>query len=481
MNLVIIGGLLILLIIFAVLVWKASKEWRWYQILPLVVTMILSIAFLFPTAMVLKSRSAWHSVKEKLERKNREVQDEHERLKNGDPGTGEGVTELSIQLAKLGIEAGRNWRGLAAQGGDSNRKTLVSPAVAAAAPVVPGDDAETAPVAQQQPLVPEGLVVYGFAETMDPNSNIQVPTFYLGEFLVEASTPNSVTLVPTSPLDLPQQKAIDEGRASQWSLYELLPLDGYEPFLAAGSVSNDDNYHGRVDAELVNALLRGKVSEQTLKDYLDDGRRATNNDPPLSRWSKIEFLNPHAIQVDSPEQRGALDGGFFDGNGRAVDARLQHGSNGKVQFKKGEQILLQEIPANQLIESGTAKLLDRYFLRPLNDYRFILRHVQLRITQLKSRTEDLEEEAEILKKAIDKSNGMLVIGNDIKIKLEQDLAQFKVEKESIDQYHQTLIKSLAEMKKEMGRLHKQNIALEQRLAEIHRVIEYSSGRFTLAN
>ena len=478
MNFVIIGGLVVLLIVFAVLVWKASKQWRWYQILPVVLTMFLSIAFLFPTAMVLKSRSAWHAVKEKLDRQLLQAEEEFKLLKNGDGETTEGARDLSIKLAKLGIEAGRSWRGLSAQGGDSNRQTLNAQANPAA-PVIPGDAA--APAQDPAPLVPQGLVVYAFAETMDPATQIPVPTFYLGEFVVEASMPNSVTVVPTGPLDPAQKVAIDQGQASQWSLYELLPLDGHEAFLAEVSLANDDNLLGRVDEELVGELFEGKVSEATLKRYRDDGRRATDNDPPLSRWSKIEFVNPHSIQVDSPEQRGALDGGFFDGNGRAVDARLQHGESGSVQFKKGDQIVLQEIPANRLIESGTAKLLDRFYLRPLNDYRYILRHIQLRITQFQHRTADLEKEAGILKEAIDKSNGMIVVGNDIKIKLEQDLAQFEVENESIRKYHQKLQKSLAERKKEMGRLYKQNIALEQRLREIHRSIQQSGGMFTATN
>ena len=67
MNLV-FGGLLgVILIGFFVVVWKASPNWRWYNIVAVCITMILSVLFIFPTAGVLKSRSSWHQLKEKLE------------------------------------------------------------------------------------------------------------------------------------------------------------------------------------------------------------------------------------------------------------------------------------------------------------------------------------------------------------------------------------------------------------------------------
>ena len=53
MNLV-FGGLLgVILIGFFVVVWKASPNWRWYNIVAVCITMILSVLFIFPTAGVL--------------------------------------------------------------------------------------------------------------------------------------------------------------------------------------------------------------------------------------------------------------------------------------------------------------------------------------------------------------------------------------------------------------------------------------------
>lgn len=499
----VLGLLVVLLIGFFVVVWKAAPNWRWYNIVAVCITMLLAILFLFPTAGVLKSRAAWHQIKEKLEGQLAEVAEEHRLIKYGDEQDaeyGQGVMDLSMELSKLGIEAGRRWRSLQFQGVNNNQVTLVQPQGGAAADVegIPAaaDDAAApaAAPAQPLPLIPDGLVVYGFAE-MPEGGQMMLPKLYLGEFRVVSSTPNSVTITPTGRLEQNQLQAIGNQLAQSWSLYELLPLDAHDPFIAEGSEESDDNYFGRVDSDAVTQLLTSatQVLSQVqgrpvtperlnamLAPYLEDGRRATDDDPPLSRWWKIEFIKDHAIVVDSPEQRGALDGGFFDGNGRAVDGRLQRGDGDEVQFKKGDQILAKEEAANQLINDGVAELRDRFFLRPLNDYRYILRRIRLRLNELANRQTELEFEKKVLEEAIAKTEGMLVENQAVKLKLEQDLAQFRVEKNAINDYTEKLQQQVEAMRAEMARLHQQNLALEKEIEEKHTAIERRLDGLTLA-
>ena len=130
MKFVVLGLLVVLLIGFFVVVWKAAREWRWYNIVAVCVTMLLAVLFLFPTAGVLKSRTAWHQIKEQLEKQADEVEAEHQLIKYGDPDNpefGKGVVELDQELSKLGIEAGRRWRNLQFQGVNNNLITLVQP------------------------------------------------------------------------------------------------------------------------------------------------------------------------------------------------------------------------------------------------------------------------------------------------------------------------------------------------------------------
>lgn len=512
MQYAILGLLVVVLIGFFVVVWKAAKDWYWYNIVAVCITMILVILFLFPTAGVLKSRAAWHQVKEKLEIQAAEVSAENRRIKYGDaanPEAGKGVVELDQQLAKLGIEAGRRWRNLKLQNVANNVITLrsdtpvqpvdgippdagaaaVDPAAAdpaAADPAAAGADPAAAAAAPAQPaapttLIPESMVVYGFAETQLPNLQFLVPTFYLGEFRVTGGNESSVTITPTGPLEQNQLNAISGRQAVSWSLYELLPLDGHQPFIAAGSVPTDDNFLGRVDADVVNQLLSSQnVLPATLQDYLRDGSRATQDDVPISRWTKIEFDQNYAIQVDSPEQRGALDGGFFDGNGRAVDSRLQHGEDGQVKFRKGDQITLKEEAADQIINEGVAHLIDRYYLRPLNDYRFVLRRIRLRLAELESQKAELAYDKGQLEQAIEKTRKMLVVNTQIKLKLEQDLAQFEKEKNAIADYTAKTKAKVDQMRAEMIRLHRENVALASKLEEQHLSVERRLDGLTLA-
>lgn len=461
MQYVVLGLLVVLVIGFFVVVWKAAQGWRWYNIVAVIFTMLLSVTFLFPTAGVLKSRSAWHQQKEKLEKRATQVKADQHRLKYGDienPESAQGIISLSRQVAKMGMEAGRRWRNMQLQGVTDSSITLTVQQPPAGIPGQPPAADAAAPAVQ---TVPEGLVVYGFAEA--PNEQqILVPGFYLGEFVVTASAPNSVTIEPTAPLLEDQQQALQDGQAASWSLYELLPLDGHAMFVAAGSVPDDDNFLGRVDDELVKKLFGDRVSEKTLQSYLRNGGRSTENDPPLSRWTKIEFDKTKSFDVDAEDVRSALDGGFFDGRGRAVDGRLQKGK--AVEFKKGDQLVLKEEAANRLFSEGVAHLVDQYFLRPLNDYRYVLRQIQFRLTELESRMETLQFEQEVLQTAAGKTQKMLVEKQQIKLKLEQDFEQFRTEKLAIKEYSEVLRDRIAKMRAEMGRLHRENGLLEQQLS-----------------
>ena len=175
-----------------------------------------------------------------------------------------------------------------------------------------------------------------------------------------------------------------------------------------------------------------------------------------------------------------MDGGFFDENGRAVDGRLQRGENGQVVFKKDEQILVKEEAANQLIDEGVARLIDGYYLRPLNDYRFVLRRIRLRLNDLASRTTELEFEKKELEIAIEKTQAMIVTNQVIKDDLEEDLAQFRVERASLEAYTNKLRDRYNKMRAEMIRLHRKNIELENELERMHRDVERRLDAVTMA-
>ena len=497
MKFVILAALIILVIAFFVVIWKAAQNWRWYNIVAACITMLLAVTLLFPTAGALKSRNAWHEVKETLEARAEKAAADQKLIKFGDPtdpSTGEGVVSLAQKLAKVGGEAGRRWRSLRMQNTDGGVITLTAPP-----PPAPAPGAE-APEPPTTPLIPETMVVYGFAEGQMGEVEALVPTFYLGEFQVTTSTPTQVQLTPTGPLEAAQQDAISQNKARSWSLYELLPLDAHLPFIAAGSQPDNDNLFGRVDDEVVKKGLQtaarllgasgaspelqaelAKQQAETLKNYLRNGTQAEQDDPPVSRWVKLEFVKNHEIEVDSEDERGALEGGFFDGGGRAVDSRLKHGDGDddrSVKFKTGDQITVKEEYANELLKDGVAKLINRYYVRPLNDYRSVLRRIRLRLAELSTRQKELEFEQKVLQDAIAATDKMLGSGQADKLNLEQDVAQYTKERESLQDHNAKLQSKVTETRKVLTQLYQQNQQLVERLKLYHHAISSNADALT---
>lgn len=477
MKFAIIGFLVVLVIAFFVMIWKAARDWRWYQIVPTLFVMLLAVTFMFPTAMVLKSRAAWHKKKEELEKRVEEAKSENHLLKYGDPTNpaNPGIDKLGQDLALVVLEAGRRWRDMRMTN-INGRAVILQPAQPQVqedlgVPAADGDAAaEPAPTL---PLIPEKLVVHAFAEQPDEAlGGVNLPRVYLGEFVVTASTPDQVTITPTkldpsSPYAVQQMQMMSQARS--WALYELLPLDGHMPFIAEGSKQTDDQWFGRVDKELIKNIMGQGVSQETISKYERDGGQALDSDPPLTRWSKIEFRKRHSVSVDSPDARGVLDGTFFDGNGRAVDSRLQRG--GEVVFEPNDTVLMLESAAAELIANETAKLLATHYIRPPNDYGTLIRKTLLGLQEDRLRLKELREEHKTLSGTFETTNAMVTASQDEKLKLEQDYGQVQIERQSIEKFAKARTDGLAEMKAEMIRLHRENLQLEQKLKKYHGDIE----------
>ncbi len=487
MSIALIVIFVIAVIAQGVLLWKGRSGWRWFHVTSQVLTLLMAIALLFPTAGVLTSRNAWNKVKEELDARLAKAEADQYLIKFGDPAdpaAGEGIVVMENRLQRLSLEAGRRWPNLRMQNVAAGVVTLATPAPPAPE-VAPGLEGEAAPAAQPaaapaapaQPLVPQGLVVYCFAEGDEPGVTVKVPSFYLGEYRVTASTPTQVTLTPVGAQEAVQSQAIASGRAESWALYELVPLDGHNQFIAAGSdqTENNDNIFGRVDEEMVRRLLGNNVTPATLDKYLRDGSRVRQDDPPATRWVKIEFIKNYQITVDSPEKRNVLDGGFFDASGQSVDSRLQRiaDDGGVAKFKTGDQLVVKEEAANAMIEEGVAKLLDTFFVRELNDYRVLLQRTRLRITELGIRQGELEYEQKVLEDAIAATNTMLTANQEAKLKLEKDLAQIQTERTVIKTYTDNLEQKVGQTRQHLVSLYRQNLQLATKLKEIHQKIAAS--------
>jgi chromosome segregation ATPase len=129
-----------------------------------------------------------------------------------------------------------------------------------------------------------------------------------------------------------------------------------------------------------------------------------------------------------------------------------------------------------LIDGGVAKLVDNYYVRPLNDYRLVLRRLRLRLEELAIRKSQLEIEQKVLDDAIAATVKMLASNQESKLKLEKDLAQIQVERSAIDKYNATVKEQLTNTRSTLSGLYRENLGIRQQLDEISRGIEASLPR-----
>ncbi len=301
----------------------------------------------------------------------------------GDFGVSEAldaVIPVQGMLRRLTADRGRVWRQVslinAVPGSFELELSAVDagPAVAVD-PAAEDPAAAAAPQAPSSESLPVNTVVYGFAEEVT-SDGLPIPVYYLGEFTVRQSQAGLVTLQPTLQLYPDQLQRITSGSAGTWTLYELLPLDSHDTFAAPGSKPTEEEVFGRMDEETIRNLFANVPADrqQALIDsYLRDGKKSSDsdNDPRESVWVQVNVLKEFELDVDSTEVANATERGYFDSSGRSIDGRLKRGENGMVKLTpemKGKIIVLNEEFAAPLIANGTLQLVQRVYVRPLNDY-----------------------------------------------------------------------------------------------------------------
>ena len=101
----------------------------------------------------------------------------------------------------------------------------------------------------------------------------------------------------------------------------------------------------------------------------------------------------------------------------------------------------------------------------------MLRRIRLNLMSLADKKAELTAEELLLKEAISKTDQLLVANQEVKLKLEQDLTQFRVEKQSINEYKGKITEEAQAMVAELNRLEQENAELEQQIEQKHLKIE----------
>jgi len=451
--------ILIALTLFIVFLVKTARHWGvWHSIL-LSVLFIESWVFLYFTAGVQYERVRATRDAYRFRQEAESAIQTGRSLRFGSVDAPydslEAVLPVQGQLERLTIDRGRVWRQLTFVSSSGNQVELVVQAPQPAADLADGAPAETRQPTAGGVSLPQDLVVYAFEEKVN-DLGYPLPVYYLGEYRVTKSDPatGAIGLESTLPLHAMHRARIDQGTPN-WTLYEMLPIDSHQAFVAAGSEPNDEAIFGRPDDEQIRNLLQG-VPEPVLSDYLKDGQKASDDDRPETIWEQVNLLSDYQVDVDSDQSADATVSGYFDQVGRSIDIRLKR--NEPVSLAPGElrdnRVVVIESVARELIARGEAERVQRIFVRPLNDYLGIFNRVHAKGFELEERTKYYQFQNQLIDQANQAGQNMLAIRQKENQLLASDLGGFQKEIQFLDSAVSQAESDLEKLKKDLSQLYR---------------------------
>ncbi|QDV24711.1 hypothetical protein [Aureliella helgolandensis] len=477
-----LGGILVLLallvslIVFIYIIVVTARSWGILHTLLLCTLFIESWVFMFFTAGVHYERVTATESAHKAQIAAERAESETTRLLYGDfsmsPEAQDAVIPLKGELLRLTADRGRVWRrvSLLQVGTADYQLELMSSAPAEAVDEFGEPAAAAAPQINSDSL-PQGLVVYAFSETIS-EEDVAIPDFFLGEFTVSQSQAGQVTLEPTRELMSDQAQRISEGRATSWSLYELLPLDSHVAFAAPGSQPTEEAVFGRIDEETLTGLFDAIPEENNRREkiasqYLLDGKRAPDNAPPESVWVQVNLLKDFELQVDSADSANLTERGYFDSTGRSIDTRIKRGEEGPVTLNpegtRGKLIVLQEAAARPLIASGVAEEVQRIYVRPLVDYEEAFSNYSIMKRKLSDSISVIQRETADINQANQLGREMVIFSQAENQKLAFDLEHTQQEVTVVTQLVEQATQQLQALRTEVSKLYREVQAKRKQL------------------
>ncbi len=473
----ILGVLLALFFIFLTVM--NFKTWRWLHALTTFAVFCAVVTFAVYASLALKTRVAWISTADKLEK---DWQAEDKKL--ADILTGESsnlesvqnsLTHIRNELARTIVDRGRVWRsGTPVANADGTVTVQMS---VAAPPVAPADPAAPAPAPAppKKHGIEANTIVQVFKEVANADG-LLVPTFYLGEFQVTAVTEASVTMKPTLPRGPIQPNESD----STWMLYEVAPADSHEAFAFAEGLTPEQRL-----AEMVKILpplyfgLDAANPQQMqayatiVGPYVRHGLPAEASDLPDNTWMKVKFLKSHEIAVDAAATVSPVDDNPYDGEGKSQIARLQREENyGKetklpVKFAPNDEATFDFKTANDLANAGIVQKLGPVYNRRLNDYEHAFHILYRRYQLLTDNAALLVRDTATLKSATDTANKNIMLVETDKGLLITDREKVKYEGTELKKYADVLAGRVRETRGELSRLYGSNKLLHAEIEAIN--------------
>src|SRR5262245_9435807 len=460
----VLGAVLVLFFIF--LTYMSAKSWRWVHVTFLFLVFVASVTFCVYAAMTLKTRAAWIKLHDSLEKQLATTETDLEQTTRGDPKDWEGKSaslySLREELGRTILDRGRVWRGCVPNI-NARGDILVQTAQQQADPNNPA-----AGPPKKHNIQPK-TIVHAFREAQKSPESPIVPVAYIGEFRANPVNDQVVGLVPTMPDSLIPEQLAAARVPGTWVLYETMPMDGHQWFEG----SESERKLPFADLAPLDRLT-DQQANQLAAPYLRDGQEAADNEPPENVWYEVTFVQEFEVDVDAAVVN-SIDAEPYNTEGQAVLPRLRrHGETpeqaGKVMFgpKEGQinRAVLDQPTAEGLIERGICKLEKKIYRRKLNDYERRFRSINDRVVELNGRLKQLDLDNKAMLAATAKAEEQMAQVEELKGKVNDDLAKVKYEVAEMEKYTTALSGRLATVQGELSQLYRANKAISRELAEL---------------
>jgi septal ring factor EnvC (AmiA/AmiB activator) len=161
---------------------------------------------------------------------------------------------------------------------------------------------------------------------------------------------------------------------------------------------------------------------------------------------------------------------FYDASGRAEVALLQLGKDAEI--RENEVAVFPQEDAQRLIDTGFCRFEEYVYVRPLNDYSYLLLKLDERLDRVANDIRKVGRDIGQLQTA--QANVQLQINsaNDDQTNLREDLTRTESEAGKIADHASTLEKTWADRRNQLTQLFQQNLelhdAMQRRYEELMR-------------
>ena len=458
-GILVIAALVLSLFIFGFLIFKSAGTFGVLHSILVCILFIECWVFMIFAAGVQGTRVKFTKLAFQNEQKLKAADESTKQLRWGDYNDQNlnAYVPARSELRRLTTDRGRVWRSVMYQAKQGENFSLsLASADAVDENAFAEDPAAGAAAPATVESLPVDLVVYGFSERDDNDLGQPLPQTYLGEFKVISAQAESVELEPATPLS-PAQLAETQG---PWTLYELMPADSHQAFANEGSGRTNEEIFGHMDEAAISELLAGIADPDrktaAIERYTRDGTAARDDDPVDNIWVQVEMLKNFETGVDNTGDTADASRGYFDPDGKSIDARLKRGAeDGSVKLTtemRDQMIILNEPEAQKLIAAGNAQLVQRFYVRSLTDYRQAFSNLGIKMQDVTQRIQLYTRELTEVGNTNQLGQQMLADEQTVNSRLSQDSTGFTKEVAALESAVTVAEADLAKLKSNISTL-----------------------------